>query len=341
MKKLFVIMISTLFFLGVAGCQDEVKDKTINVAVIIKTTSSDFWQYVLVGAENYGAIHPSINVTTYGPETEDDSKQVEILESVIATNPKVIVMASISSDATVRALENAVKKGISVIMLDNKVNTDKISSFLATDNELGGAAAAKRIIEQTMKSQSVIDAYALKGKVFISSAEDGSQVISARDKGFIDYLSNNSSLTYDASSLRAVHNNDQVKAQSNFEAILTRSYRGQEGNNKLVAVFADNNTGGNAIAKVLKDEAISDINAVAYDSDPLAISAVQEGWLDALIVQDPYRMGFDGVSYGLKHLAGLAIPKFVDTGYKVITKNNVDEDEIKAYINPYKKALTR
>jgi ribose transport system substrate-binding protein len=336
-----MIMISALLFLSLAGCKDEVEDKTINVGVIIKTTSSDFWQYVLVGAENYGAMHPSINVTTYGPEVEDDSKQVEILESVIATNPKVIVMASISSDATVRALENAVKKGITVIMLDNKVNTDKISSFLATDNVLGGAAAAKRIIEQTMKSQSVTDAHSLKGKVFISSAEDGSQVIGSRDKGFIDYLSANSSLTYDSSSLRTVHNNDQVKAQSNFETILTRSYRGQEGSNKLVAVFADNNTGGNAIAKVLKDEGISDINAVAYDSDPLAISAVEEGWLDALIVQDPYRMGFDGVSYGLQHVAGLSIPKFVDTGYKVITKDNVTQDEIKAYINPYEKALTR
>lgn len=339
MKKLLTILIISM--VSLTACQKKEESVSLDVGVIIKTTSSDFWQYVLVGAENYGVVNPSVKITTYGPEVEDDAKQVEILENVIATMPDVIVMASISSDATVRALENAVDKGITVVMVDNKVNTEKIHAFLATDNVVGGAAAAKRIIAQTLIKQGKTDPNSIVGKVFISSAEDGSQVIGARDKGFIEYLTSNSSLTYDSSSLRAVHNNDQAKAQSDFEAILTRNYIDKSGEDKIVAVFADNNTGGNAIAKVMKDEKIKDITTVAYDSDPSAITAVQDGWLDSLIVQDPYRMGYDAVSFGLQHKAGLEVPKFIDTQYKLITADNVNNSDIKAYVNPYQKSLTR
>ncbi len=79
-----------------------------NIALIIKATDSDFWQYVIVGGTNYGLEHPDVaKVTSYGPlpSEADIDKQVAIVEDVIASQPDAIVIASTSSDATVPALE--------------------------------------------------------------------------------------------------------------------------------------------------------------------------------------------------------------------------------------------
>ena len=122
-------------------------ERPYDVAVIIKATDSDFWQYVLVGARNYAAENPEdVRITEHGPPSEADiAQQVTILEDVIASGVDAIVIASTSSDASVPAIERAVEMGIPVITIDNRVNTDAVSSHLATDNRVGGAMAADKM----------------------------------------------------------------------------------------------------------------------------------------------------------------------------------------------------
>lgn len=340
MKRFLAIVLSLVLVLGISGCTKEeaatdgetASNEPFEVAVIIKATSSDFWQYVLVGAENYGAVHgQAVNITTHGPSTEAEiAEQVTILENVINTNPDVIVIASTSSEATVDAIDSARAKGIVVITIDNKVKTD-VDSFLATDNLNGGAIAADQLIAAMLEKQGVSSPTDLTGKIGLVTAMSGVQVLIDRDQGFTERIKAQAPQLEFITTLDV--NNDMAKGISDFSALVSA-------NPDLAGVFGDNNTTGNAVAKVLQENNLTGVAAVAYDSDEAEVGAVKDGWLQGIVVQDPYRMGYDGVSYGLQKLAGLDIAGYIDTGAVLVTAENIDDSAIQGLLDPRKRSLT-
>jgi ribose transport system substrate-binding protein len=301
----------------------------VDIAVIIKATDSDFWQYVWVGAKNYELEHPDkVKVTLYGPKSEADiDKQVSILEDVLTKNPKAVVISSTSSDATVPAIEKAFDAGTVIVTIDNKVNTDKVSTFLATDNLIGGALAAEKLVE-AIKANGL----PLKGKVGLISAMAGVQVLTNRDKGFNDKLKE---LAPDLQVLEAKYtDNDVVKA-------LGIAKDEMAANTDLVGFFADNNMTGDGVARaIIEDKVQGKIAAVAYDSDPEEIKALSDGVLYALILQDPYGMGYKGVEEALKAIAGEKLPAYVDTGCIAVTKANMNDEATKGLLDPFSRKVS-
>ena len=324
-----VLAIVMAVSLGLVGCKTTttttppVAPKVKEVAVIIKATTSDFWQYVLVGADNYAKENPDkVHVTTYGPPAEADiDKQVSILEDVIASKPDAIVIASTSSDATVPAIEKAVAAGIPVITLDNKVNTDKVSSFLATDNVKGGASCADMLVEALKAANTP-----LKGKVGMISSMAGSQVNGDRDNGFSTRLKE---IEPDIQIIPVRYiDNDILKGIAAVEDILTA-------NKDVIGFFGDNNTCSDSVARVFTERKLGGkVAAVGYDSDPEEVAALKDGILYALILQDPYGMGYKGVDSALKALAGETLEKSVDTGATAVTKKNMNDPKIKGLLDP-------
>ena len=90
-----------------------------HVAVIVKATDPDFWQYVFIGANNYAVEHPDVvELTTHGAafETEVEA-QVAIVEEVIESAPDAIVLAPLDFEALSPGVEKAMNRGIPVIMI--------------------------------------------------------------------------------------------------------------------------------------------------------------------------------------------------------------------------------
>lgn len=299
------------------------ESKVADVAVIIKATDSDFWQYVLIGAENYAKEHSDkVKITTHGPASEADiDKQVAILEDVISRNPDAIVIASTSSDATVPAIEKAVAQGIKVITIDNKVNTDAVLCHLATDNLVGGALCADELVK-ALQAKNI----PLKGKVGIINAMAGVQVLIDREKGFRDRLAE---IAPELEMLETRFiDNDILKGLAATEDLLTA-------HDDIVGFFGANNHSGDGVARALTERGLKDkVQAVAYDSDPEEIQALKDGVLDALILQDPYGMGYKGVDCALKALAGETLPKYIDTGATAVTQENMNDPAIQGLLDP-------
>lgn len=327
MKKIALVLLFALtacaLFAGGAKDTAPAKDGAKHVAVIIKATDSDFWQYVLVGASNYGKENPDkVRITTHGPASEADiDKQVAILEDVISSKPAAIVIASTSSDASVPAIEKAVAAGIPVVTIDNKVKTDKVVTLLATDNKKGGALCADKLVEG-LKAKNI----PLKGKVGMISAMAGVQVLVDRDEGFLARMKE---IAPDLQVLPVRYiDNDILKGLAACEDILTA-------NADIVGFFGDNNHSGDGVARAIRERNLQDkVVAVAYDSDPEEVQALKDGILHALIVQDPYGMGYKGVDTALKALSGQKFPAYVDTGCTAVTKANMDSAEIKGLLDP-------
>jgi len=106
-------------------------------------------------------------------------------------------------------------------------------------------------------------------------------------------------------------------------------------NPDLVGVFADNliqaQGSGQAIAEA---KAADKVALVAFDSDDKTLGFLDDGTIAALVVQDPYRMGYDGVKTALAASKGEKVEAFVDTGANLVTKANENDPKIAALIHP-------
>jgi ribose transport system substrate-binding protein len=300
------------------------RTKPYNIALLIKATDSDFWQYVIIGAVNYGLDNPGkVKVSWYGPKSEADiEKQVANLEDIISKKPDAIVIASTSSDSTVPALEKAIDQGIVVVTIDNKVNSDKIPAFLATNNKVGGALCADQLVTN-LKAKGV----PLKGTVGLVSAMAGILALADRDEGFRDRMK---AIAPNVNVLETrFTDNDIAKALAAAEDIDTSQ------GDKLIGIFADNNHTGDGVARMITERNLGNkIVAVAYDSDPEEVSALRTGALKALILQDPYGMGYKGCAAALTLIEGGTVPKYVDTGVVAVTQANMDDKKILDLLDP-------
>ncbi len=320
MKKLALFLVVALLALAsVNALAEEPKD----VAVIIKATTSDFWQYVLIGANNYAVEYPDrVKVTTYGPPSEADiDEQVSILENVVSAAPDAIVIASTSSDATIPTLQEAQEKGIVVITIDNRLNADCYDSFLATDNYVGGGLAA----EQMLKSWQALGIEP-KGKVGLVNAMAGVQVLINREAGFRDKMAE---IAPEVEILETrFTDNDMVKSIAAAEDMVSA-------NDDLIGLFGCNNITGDGVCRVITEQGLSDkIVGIAFDSDPEEIAGVESGALKALVLQDPYGMGYKGVNYAWEKLTGKDIPKEVDTGATIVTLENFHDPAVQGLLDP-------
>jgi len=295
-----------------------------NIAVIIKATDSGFWQDVLTGARAAGEKLDNVTITTHGPTSESQiAEQVSILENVITRNPDAIVISSTSSDASVPALERAYEQGIKIITIDNKVNTDKIHSHLATDNFVGGKLAAQMFVEMAKQHGKSVGS----GKVGLISAMAGVQVLVDRDEGFITGL-NEYAPGLEILETRYVDNRIP-EALSATEDILTSHPA------DLVGFFADNNHTGAGVARAIAERGLEEeVPVIAFDADDAEKRALETGAIDALIVQDPFRMGYDGVHYAVRAIEEEELPEYVDTGATAVTRDNMNDEEIQNLLNP-------
>ena len=294
------------------------------IAVIIKATDSDFWQTVLMGARKAMADNPEkINVTTYGPPSEADiDQQVAILENVVSTSPNAIVIASTSSEATIPAIEDAMNSGIPVVLIDNRVFTDNFTSFLATNNYVAGGMAAEAMVAK-WKELGIDPA---GKKAIVNTAMAGVQVLVDREKGFVDRLKE---LEPNVELLETRYNdNDIIKSLSITTDIITATP-------DLVGIFAANNHSGIGVARALIElDAADKIVAYAFDSDEEEVKALESGVLKGLVVQDPFGMGYRGVMFAVDAIEGRPVEKEVDTGATLATRENMNNPDVAAQLDP-------
>jgi len=285
---------------------EEAAPEMIEIALIIKATDSSFWQDAIKGGEAFGADTDNVNVTIYGPASEADSdEQLAILENVITSEVDAIVLASNLGEGAVAALKDAAEKGIIVMTIDTSIPSDDVTTHLATDNVLGGALAAEAMVEEMVEA-----GIELKGKVAIVAAVAGVQTIVDRDGGFADKMAE---IAPDIEVLTPVYVNNEIElAMTEAENIITR-----EGD-ALIGIYPDNNHTGDGVGMAIKQAGLQDsVIVVAFDNDQQELDFLAEGVIKALIIQDPYNMGYLGCATAVKALAGEDVPAFVDTGVVV------------------------
>ena len=142
MKSLFGLVIAG-FLLTSASAQ------TYNVAVIPKGTSHEFWKSIHAGAnkaaQELAAQGVKVNVNWKGPLREDDrDQQIGVVENFTIRRAHGIVLAPLDSKALVAPVEKALASKIPVVIIDSGLQSEKTTSYVATDNFKGGQLAGEK-----------------------------------------------------------------------------------------------------------------------------------------------------------------------------------------------------
>jgi ribose transport system substrate-binding protein len=286
------------------------------IAVIPKGTAHVFWQSVHAGAEAAGReFHEEI--LWDGPPNETDySRQLEILDSMLNRHVDGIVVAASDRTTLNSALDRAMREKVPVVVFDSGVDSTNYVSFVATDNFEAGKLAARKLA-QLLNG---------KGTVAMIQNAPGSASTMDRERGFKEALAKEFpgvQLVAEQYSM-----SDRAKAMAAAENILTA-------HPNLDGIFASSEPSSVGTAQALKSRGlVGKIKFVAFDSSEGLVEDLKAGVMDALVAQDPFKMGYEAVRAVTDKLNGKTPQKKIDLSGAVITRADLDKPEIKALLHP-------
>lgn len=282
--------------------------------MIPKGTSHMFWVSVQRGAEAAGKEY-GVDVIWNGPAQETEyARQIQIVDAMIAQRVDGIVLAATEKSALIPPVDRAAAAHIPVVVFDSGLDSQNYVSFVATDNYQAGRTAAQQLGKLLQG----------KGSAALIMNVPGSVSTMDRERGFEEALAQN------FPGIRLVARqfslSDRAKGRAVTENILSA-------HPELSGLFASAEPGSIGAALAIKSRGLAGkVRFVGFDANEEMIEDVRGGVFDALLVQDPYGMGFEAVKTLISKLNGVTPPKRVDLRARVVTKANLDRPEIQALL---------
>jgi len=228
-----------------------------------------------------------------------------------------IVLAPLDDTALVPAVREAKAAPIPVVIIDSDIHWDERASFVATDNFQGGVVAARHL-GKLLNGQ---------GKVVVLRYQEGSASTAERERGFLE------------TAHKELPGLELVSTNQYGGATTESAYKTSE--NLLVqwkaldGVFCPNESTTFGMLRALQDgKRAGQVKFVGFDSSEKLVEALAAGELHGLVVQNPFRMGELGVRAALEALVGKPVEKRIDTGVQLVTRETMNDPEVKALVSP-------
>jgi ribose transport system substrate-binding protein len=290
--------------------------KKRRIAVVPKATSHIFWLTVQSGAEAAGQ-KLGVDVIWNGPpaETEYD-RQMQIVDSMIAQHVDGLAVAAAERNALNRSLDRAAQLGIPVTVFDSGVDSTNYMTFLATDNYEAGKMGARELARLV----------GAKGTVAMVMHAPGSASTMDRERGFDDVMK--AEFPQINVVARQFGMSDRSQAMGAAENILTA-------HPDLNGIFASSEPSSIGASLALKSRGLSGkVKFVSFDSSDSLIEDLKGGTIDAMVVQDPFKMGFEAVKTLVDKLNGATPPKRIDLPARVVHKADLDKPDVHQLLYP-------
>ena len=330
MKRVLAIVLSLLLAFSMIGCSDQSNtaqnadaqgnsnatavssDDTAgnadpwNVAVFTMSGSGEFWASVMAGAERaceeFGLVY-----TIDGPATETSyEQQIAMVEDAITKGADAICIAVCDSEALVPTLEAAAAKGIKIILFNTTCNYDGLT-FIATDNYEAGRLGGKAL-----------------GKVCLLGSQETVPSNVARCEGARDYIQEN------FPNMEIV---DIQYCDGDMEKALTISNDWITAIPDLKGIFSNNDFSTIAAANIIEERGrVGEIMHVGFDATETNVVYLESGTTAAIVTQDPSDIGYQSVVSAVKALEGESLPENIGTNIVVVTKDNLNDADIRAIL---------
>jgi len=284
------------------------------IAVIPKGSSHLFWQSVHAGAVK-AAREKDVDLIWNGPAGETDSpEQIKIVEAMINRRVDAIALAPIDRVALVTVVDRAARENVPMIIFDSGVDTATYVAKIATDNYRAGQLAAERLAK-------ILDG---KGKVFIVAVQPGAASTEAREKGFEEAIHKN---------FPGIEVVDKRFGMAQIAQSLTVSENMLTAHPDAAGIFASNESSTMGAAQALRSRTTK-VKLVGFDWSPTLLDELQSGLIDSLVIQDPFKMGYETVASAVNRLDGRQVEKNMDLTPRLIDQSNLEDPDVRVQLHP-------
>ncbi len=289
----------------------------LEIAVIPKGTTHSFWKSVEAGARK-AAAEDDVQMIWRGPLKEDDrAQQIGLVQQFVGSKVSAIVLAPLDSNALVNPVRAAAQNKIPVIIIDSGLKAElgkDYASFVATDNRKGGE----------MGGEELARILGGKGKVVLLRYAEGSESTAEREEGFLSVLKKHPGIELTVSNR---YGGATISMAQDAAMNLIDKIRDAD------AVFCPNESTTMGMLFALRQNGLAGKKTfVGFDASPDLLKALKKGEIQALVAQNPQRMGYLGVKTAVAVLRGQKVEVRVDTGCVLVTKENMDTPNIKSVL---------
>jgi ribose transport system substrate-binding protein len=325
MKRLLIIAACcAMLFTPTGGCDRSGSNtgggggggaKTIGV--IPKGLTHVFWQSVKKGAEQ-AATELKVEIKWDGPPNEKEFvTQDRIIGDMVNRGVDALVVAPCDKTALVASMA-AAKKKMPVVVFDSGSDFKDYNAFVATDNYKGGQLAGEAMVRL------------LEGKTNVELAliryGAGSASTLDRERGFVDVLKK---------SRPDVTLYDQQFAGSTGDEAARLMSNLLQAHPNITAVYGSNeSTTRGALTALDQAKKLGSVRFVGFDSSPELVAALDQGNIQALVLQDPVRMGYLSVKAAVAALRGEKIEKEQPIAPVLVTQENKGQPAIQQLLRP-------
>jgi len=290
------------------------------VAVIPKGTTHEFWKAVHAGAEK-AAREVDVEVIWKGPLKEDDLKsQVDLVQSFTAQGVSGIVLAPLNDTALGAPVKAAAEAKVPVVIFDSDLKDKSYVSFVATDNRAAGRLAGERMGKLLGG----------KGSVLVLRYQEGSASTYHREEGFLEAIRKFPEIKIASENRYAGATTETAHAASENLLLAQNAAKGT-----INGIFTPNeSTTFGMLLALQKAELAGKVHFIGFDSSDKLVAGVNAGQIDALVLQDPMKMGYLAVKTLAAHLKKQPVEARIDTGATLVDRDNLKSPEIAELVKP-------
>jgi ribose transport system substrate-binding protein len=323
MRKTIIFLSVTVLVLSVLFIGIKMKNmdwgsdqKTIIYVPKSLDPSVEFWQVVGQGvytaAKEFG-----VEVKTIGTQTEEDIEgQIKLLEEALEIKPSAVILAANDYNRVVPIAQRIVNEKINLVTVDSGLNGEVSSSFIGTNNYEAGVKAGQALIDR-------IDA---QSTIAIINFNRVSATGMERERGVLDRLSQDSG--FEILGPFYCEGSDEIAYQIANELLLT--------NPELDGIIGLNEVSTVGAARAVNDHKPNHhVQLIGFDSSMEEIAFLEEGVIQALVVQKAFNMGYLAVKTVLEISEGKTVSDTIDTGSEVITIENMYTSENQKLLFPF------
>jgi len=299
---------------------DQDKPRKVRVAVIPKGTTHEFWKAVHAGAEK-AAREVNVEVIWKGPLKEDDLKsQIDLVQSFTAQGVSGIVLAPLNDTALAAPVKAAVEAKVPVVIFDSDLKDSSYVSFVATDNQAAGRLAGERMGKLLGG----------KGNVIVLRYQEGSASTHHREEGFLEGIRQFPEIKVVSDNRYGGATTESAHAASENLLLAQNAAKGT-----VNGVFTPNESTTFGMLLALQKAALAGkIRFIGFDSSDKLVAGVNAGQIDALVLQDPMKMGYVAVKTLAAHLHKEPVQARIDTGATLVDRDNLKSPEIAELVRP-------
>src|SRR5258708_25142410 len=289
----------------------------LRIAVIPKAIGFAFWESVHQGALCAASKLQNVHVQWDGVTAETNvTGQINLVRYYITRGVTGLVKAATDAKALVQVTNHALQANIPVESIAPGTTPHPSNVPLFATNNVASAIKAADLLSQALHGS---------GKIAFIPFLAGSATNDQRAQGFMQGLTKYPGLKLVATQYSQSDTNTALRVT---EDILSA-------HPDLNGIFAANEPGVIGAAEAVKRAGKSGkVVIIGWDAAPDELTAVQNGEISALVVQNPFRMGYDSLNAIVKIIRQHATFTSEDTGVTFVTKHNLNDSSVQAVLNP-------